>query len=427
MPSSWAIGIKVSAYCPAKGYFVTLFEDITERKKAEDALKQSKNSEFGRRKELEAIMETVPATIWITHDSQCLNMVGNKATYELLRMLPNTNVSESAPEEQRPTNFLAYNSQGQPIPLEDLPMQVTARTGIPVFNSEFEFRFVDGRSVWVYGNVTPLRDANGNLQGAVGAYIDITQIKQMQTKLEEYAKHMEKLVEERTKQLKDSERLATIGATAGMVGHDIRNPLQAIASDVFLVKSELTSMSEGEEKENINESLEGIEKNIDYINKIVQDLQDYVRPLTLSEKETDLEKLFSEVLVKKAIPSNIEFSFHVDQKARKMVADSALLKRVLANLVNNAVQAMPNGGKLDLNAFVENSDTIITVKDNGVGIPEEVRPKLFTPLFTTKSKGQGFGLAVVKRMTEALGGTVTFESQEGKGTTFIIRLSSLKR
>ena len=65
---------------------------------------------------------------------------------------------------------------------------------------------------------------------------------------------------------------------------------------------------------------------------------------------------------------------------------------------------------------------MITIQDTGVGIPEEVRPKLFTPLFTTKSKGQGFGLAVVKRMTEALGGTVTFESEAGKGTKFIISL-----
>ena len=66
--------------------------------------------------------------------------------------------------------------------------------------------------------------------------------------------------------------------------------------------------------------------------------------------------------------------------------------------------------------------SVITVKDTGVGIPEAVKGKLFTPIFTTKSKGQGFGLAVIKRMTEALGGTVTFESQEGKGTTFTIRL-----
>ena len=75
----------------------------------------------------------------------------------------------------------------------------------------------------------------------------------------------------------------------------------------------------------------------------------------------------------------------------------------------------------------QGNDTVIEVKDTGVGIPEDVKPKLFTPLFTTKSKGQGLGLAVVKRMTEALNGTVTFESIEGNGTTFTVRLPPTKQ
>ena len=77
-----------------------------------------------------------------------------------------------------------------------------------------------------------------------------------------------------------------------------------------------------------------------------------------------------------------------------------------------------------MHPYKEANDVVIVVKDTGVGVPEAVKGKLFTPMFTTKSKGQGFGLAVVKRMTEPLGGTVTFESQEGKGTIFIVRLPS---
>lgn len=104
------------------------------------------------------------------------------------------------------------------------------------------------------------------------------------------------------------------------------------------------------------------------------------------------------------------------------MADPDILKRILGNLVTNAIQAMPEGGKLSVEAFEEADSSVITVADTGIGIPEEAKDKLFTPLFTTKSKGQGFGLAVVKRMTEALGGTVSFESQQGKGTKFIIKL-----
>lgn len=83
---------------------------------------------------------------------------------------------------------------------------------------------------------------------------------------------------------------------------------------------------------------------------------------------------------------------------------------------------MPKGGKLTLRAVTRGNSAVITVEDTGVGIPEDVKAKMFTPLFTTKSKGQGFGLAVVKRLVEAEGGTIGFESEAGKGTKFIVTL-----
>jgi signal transduction histidine kinase len=259
--------------------------------------------------------------------------------------------------------------------------------------------------------------------------VDITQRVEMQLKLEEsavrlqeYANQMETLADQRAAQLKDAERLAAIGATAGMVGHDIRNPLQAITGDVYLAKTELASTADTEEKENVLESLEEIEKNIFYINKIVADLQDYARPLKPILKETNLPKLIDELVTKNGVPKKVKVQIKILREADIVMADSDILKRVLGNLVTNAVQAMPEGGKLSINAYKEADNYVITVADTGVGIPAEAKEKLFTPLFTTKSKGQGFGLAVVKRMTESLGGTVTFESQEGKGTKFIIRL-----
>jgi len=153
------------------------------------------------------------------------------------------------------------------------------------------------------------------------------------------------------------------------------------------------------------------------------DLQDFAKPLNPVSEETELEPIIKELLAKDTLPENIQTEFQVSNDARKINADSAYIKRILGNLITNAAQAMPKGGKLSLRAYRDANDTIITVRDTGMGIPEEAKSKLFQPLFTTKSKGQGFGLAVVKRLTEALNGTVTFESEEGKGTKFELRFS----
>jgi signal transduction histidine kinase len=271
-------------------------------------------------------------------------------------------------------------------------------------------------------SATPLKDEQGNLLGSVHVARNITLRKQMEDKLEEYSKELENLVEERTKQLRDSERLAAIGATAGMVGHDISNHLQAIASSLYLAKTDLENVLDSKTKEALLESILEIEKNVDYINKIVVDLQDFAKPLKPLFCSIDLSAIVQDVIKSRVIPENIKVEYNVDPAANCFIADATYVRRMLSNLVNNAMQAMPNGGKLTIKAACEGDSAVIRVEDTGLGIPEEVKAKLFTPLFTTKSKGQGFGLAVVKRMSEALGGSVSFESRPGKGTTFTVRL-----
>jgi len=291
---------------------------------------------------------------------------------------------------------------------------------------EREYQRKDGSIFPASVRTWPLTDDKGETIGVWSIVRDISEQKELQKKLEQQAKNLEKLVEERTKQLKDAERLAAIGQTAGMVGHDIRNPLQGILGDLYLVKHDLASLQESEEKGSMRESLESIEQNILYINKIVADLQDYAKPLNPCSERADLKLIIDELLQKNGLPENIKCEVRVNSEARAVMADPSYVRRILGNLIINAVQAMPDGGKLKIRAYREDRDAIITVKDTGVGISEAVKSKLFTPLFTTKSKGQGFGLAVVKRLTEALNGTVTFESIQGKGTTFTIRLPHKK-
>jgi PAS domain S-box-containing protein len=276
----------------------------------------------------------------------------------------------------------------------------------------------DGKYTGIYYGVTIYPSSDGIT--VLGT--DITLRKKAEQSLALYSENLERLVEERTEQLKNSERLAAIGATAGMVGHDIRNPLQAITSDVYLAREELSSIPESEAKKNMVESLTEIERNIDYINKIVLDLQDYARPLTPTSRETKIENLCRDVLLKINIPKNIKTSFKAEEEIQVIMTDPDLLKRIIYNLVLNAVQAMPKGGKLSIYAHNNEGGLVIEVQDTGEGILDEVKNRLFTPMFTTKSKGQGFGLAVVKRVTEALNGTVSFETELGKGTKFIIRI-----
>ena len=120
------------------------------------------------------------------------------------------------------------------------------------------------------------------------------------------------------------------------------------------------------------------------------------------------------------IPETITVSCSIEVGFSKINTDQLYLKRILTNLISNAIQAMPKGVKLDVTAIHKDKKAFITVADTGEGIPDDVKEKIFKPLFTTKAKGQGFGLAVVKKLTEALDGKVTVESQIGKGTRFIL-------
>jgi PAS domain S-box-containing protein len=282
----------------------------------------------------------------------------------------------------------------------------------------------NGTEVPIDDSGAPIKSKEDKITGVVLIFRDTTERNQMEAKLEEYRKHLENLVEDRTKQLKDAERLAAIGQTAGMVGHDIRNPLQSILSELYLAKAELSTIIEEETKENLLENITNVEDEINYINKIVQDLQDFARTIKPIAQEIDLQTICEEILLKNSIPKNIKATCKIQPEAKKIMADPDALKRIVGNLVTNAVQAMPKGGQLTIKANLDKDITIITVQDTGIGIPENVKKKLFTPLFTTKAKGQGFGLPVVKRMTEALGGKVDFESEVGKGTTFTVRLPS---
>ncbi|MEM3532335.1 MAG: PAS domain S-box protein [Candidatus Methanomethyliaceae archaeon] len=293
----------------------------------------------------------------------------------------------------------------------------------------YEFRFLDRqRNVHdVLINV----DLIPETKKVIASFVDLTETKRLQEDLkrskealEKYSKHLEELVEEKTRELREKERLAAIGQTASSIAHDLKSPLQVLINSVYLIKmgiSKLPAPLVDQLRDfGIMESLSRIEKQIDYINKILSDLQEVSRPIKPDFKSTRLEPLIQESLQSSTVPANVE----VIVRDRGVVSelDPYLMKRVLVNLIENAVQAMPNGGKLMIETSKTESDVFITIKDTGMGMPKDVIENLFQPFFTTKAKGTGLGLSTSKRIIEAHGGAISVESEVGKGTTFTIRI-----
>jgi PAS domain S-box-containing protein len=251
---------------------------------------------------------------------------------------------------------------------------------------------------------------------------DITEIKKTQNELAKYSQKLEELVEKRTEELKQtqaklvkSERLAAIGELAGMIGHDLRNPLTGIKNSAYFLKKKGKTIREAQ----AIEMIETIDKCVDYSNKIVNDLLDYSREIRLELHECSLSKLLTESLAMANVPEKIEI---VNQLQNDVVlkVDADKIERVFVNLIKNSVEAMQNVGTLTIDDKIVDGSLEISFTDTGPGIPDEILPKLFAPLFTTKAKGMGFGLAICKRIIEAHGGTIIVKTSNGKGTTFQI-------
>jgi two-component system sensor kinase FixL len=290
---------------------------------------------------------------------------------------------------------------------------------------EREYRRKDGSVFPASVRTWRLTDGKGKAIGIWSIVREISLQKQQQRSLEEHAGVLERIVQDREKKLKDAERLVAIGQTAGMVGHDLRNPLQALTGELYLAKGDVATLPMGEARSNLEESIRVMEDQILYMDKIVSDLQAFVQPVHIDKKPVGLSELLSGVIQTVIIPPNVAVKLKNNGGTLQVHVDPQLLKRVLINLVTNALQAMPNGGELSVTAQVDSGGYVsVSVEDTGMGIPDRIRSQIFTPLFTTKPRGQGFGLAVCKRVIEAHGGTISFESCEGKGSRFTVEFPS---
>jgi PAS domain S-box-containing protein len=383
----------VPGYEETLGKVLVSIIDLTERKQMEEELRAA-------REQLEYVLATNPAVVFLEKPVPDLSdtlstYVSESATF-ILGFDPKNFIGESGLEFWRsrihPDDLVRYSAE---IPS-------LWRDG----HHTFEYRFLhsDGVYRWISEQYRVLYDADGRILNVVTVAVDVTERKEIEEKLAK------------------TERLAVIGQIAAMVGHDLRNPLQAMTSALYLAKKLIETEDRGRAVELLNK----LDEEVNYMEKIVSDLQSYSGPVGVELIEIDLPALIKEVLSNVRVPENVETTT-VAEGASNVKADPVLMRRVMTNLVNNAIQAMPDGGKVTLTYTRGPNMFSVAVRDTGVGIAPENLTSIFTPFFTKKAKGQGLGLAVCKRLVEAQGGTIDVKSSLGQGSTFIVTIPSKER
>jgi len=238
--------------------------------------------------------------------------------------------------------------------------------------------------------------------------------------------HMvERLREQRDleEKLRKAEHLAGIGQFATSIAHEIKNPLNFISLSIDLIK-EKYKPSDSPGQKNFDALIANIKNEIQRVSRFAESFLEYGRPLELNRRMTDICLLIDDVIdlvTAKAQKEKIEIE-KVYETRPELLIDPEFMKTCLYNIILNAFQAMPMGGKLRVATREDGGRFQLSIEDTGIGIPEEKLARIFDPFFTTKRTGLGLGLALTKRVIEEHKGKVDISSSEGKGTTVITTL-----
>ena len=289
---------------------------------------------------------------------------------------------------------------------------------------------VEANRRWISVVVDPLLDEADRFAGAVFIRSDITELRRTEAALKEYSERLEEMVEQRTEDLHEAqsrllrqERLAAIGQLAGGLGHELRNPLGAIKNAAYLLKMVLDHP-----EPEVWEGLNVLEKEVATSERIIDSLLGFGRASAPIRREVNVNDLVRQSLARTDVPKSVQVVCALEEELPTIEADAAQLVMAFTNIILNAVQAMPEGGRLLLRSEIPDPKWVaITCTDTGIGVPDEHRSKIFEPLFTTKAKGIGLGLALVKALIEGHGGRIEVRNEEIKGSTFTIQLPTAEQ
>lgn len=259
-----------------------------------------------------------------------------------------------------------------------------------------------GRRIPVLVNATTLKDGDGAPCTRLTTWLDVSGLVDMQ------------------EQLARKERLAPIGQLAGSIGHEIRNPLGVIQSSVYYLRSKLDNPSD-----KIARHLDRLENSVAFADKVVTDLLSFSRMPHLRRKALDLAESVKALLDELPPDQPITISCSVEGRA-VVRADEVQMTQLFRNLLSNAADAMPEGGELSVRLSSDDETVRVVVKDTGVGIPEGDLEKVFEPLYSTKARGAGFGLAICRKIVESHRGHISILSNPSAGTEVTVTLPTTK-
>lgn len=288
----------------------------------------------------------------------------------------------------------------------------------------------EGKEIPIGDCISPIKDDRENILGTVLVFSDISELKKMQEEIRRHNEDLEALISERTTQIQElerqrseSEKLVAAGQMAARIAHEINNPLAGIKNSFRLIRDAIP-------KDHPHYGyVERIEKEINRIAHIVRQMFDLYRSReTEPEQISVLETIDDVVAMLEGSLRKYGAKVEIDtgNSPLRITFQENLLRQLLFNIVENAIEASPEDGTIKITACCEEKGLVMTVSDQGKGIPEDIGPQIFKPFFTTKNylkeSGLGLGLPVCKNIVEALGGTIDFKSQVNRGTVFQIFL-----